>query len=115
MEEKVKNSWMLMVASKKEIRLIDDNTFYDWIYGVFCTWMLTLSSYMLYYQYWKQPSATERPYIYWTVFAWTITPLWFFSWALWIINRVWGNDGGSLHYFFAYTSVAYYMVLPVLI
>ena len=104
-----------LAVSRIEVHLINDNTHYDWIYGGFCTWMLTLSSYMLNYYYFKQPLATQGPFIYWTILSWTITPLWFFSWGIWIVNMIFGNDGGSLHYFFAYTGVAYYLVLPVII
>jgi hypothetical protein len=41
---------------------IPTSTFhYDWIYGGFCTWMLTLSSLMLNFYVFKQPSATVKP------------------------------------------------------
>lgn len=44
-------NYLLADVSRKEMHLIGDNTHYDWYFGGFCTWMLTLSSYMLYYYY----------------------------------------------------------------
>ena len=94
---------------------IPANTFhYDWIYGGFCTWMLMLSSLMFTFYVFKQPSATVKPYIYWAIFSWTVVPLWFFSWAIWLLNLIFDNHGGTLHIILAATSVAY-MIMPVLI
>jgi hypothetical protein len=43
-----------------------------------------------------------------------MTPVWFFSWALWVTNLVFDDKGGSIHFFFSYWTIIY-MVMPILI
>ena len=100
--------------SRKEFQITRDEFHYDWVYGGFCTWMLSFSIYMLVHYVFKQPSATKTPFIYWAVLSWTMTPLWLFSWGVWIANLIFDNHGGKIHIILAVTSIAY-MVLPVII
>ena len=104
----------MLEVSRKGFQITRDEFHYDWVFGGFCTWMLTLSSFMLAYYVFKQPSATKTPFIYWAVLSWTITPLWLVSWGIWIANLIFDNHGGKIHIILAVTSIVY-MVLPVII
>jgi hypothetical protein len=86
---------------------------YDHVYGFFAVWMNVLSILILNNYVFQQPSATAKPYVYWAVSGWTMTPIWFFSWAIWLTNLIWDNKGGSIHSFFAYWTIIY-MIMPVL-
>ena len=91
-----------------------DNFPYNIVFGVFATWMLTFSILLLSKYVFTPASATASPYVYWAITAWTITPLWLFTWGVWLWNLIFDNKGGKVHKFFSMVTL-FYMALPVVL
>ena len=89
---------------------------YGIVFGVWTTWMLTLSILLLNKYVFSAPSgfASKSPYVYWAITAWTITPLWLFTWGVWLWNIITDNKGGKTHKFFSMITI-FYMAIPVVL
>lgn len=85
---------------------------YHIVFGVWATWMLTFSILLLSKYVFSQTSATSSPNVYWAITAWTMAPLWFFTWTFWLVNLIVDNKGGKIHKLFSILTIGY-MVLPV--
>jgi hypothetical protein len=100
----------VLVASEQLLTKLS----YNWMFGVFTTWMLVYSILLLNNYYFKKASPTSTPWIYWTVTAWTIAPLWFFTWSVWLLNLTVDNKGGKIHKFFTMVTLIYAFIPVVL-
>ena len=87
---------------------------YNWMFGVFTTWMLTYSALLLSNYFFKKASPSSTPWIYWGITAWTIAPLWLFTWSVWLFNLIADNKGGKIHKFFSIVTIVYVFIPVVL-
>ena len=86
------------------------------VFGVWATWMLTLS-FLLFNKYFISLSsglASKSPFIFWSVTAWVLTPAWMFTWGVWLYNVLMDNKGGAIHKFFNTICIAY-LAIPVVL
>lgn len=89
---------------------------YNIVFGVWTSWMMTLS-FLLFYKYFisaASGTAFKSPNIYWALSAWTLTPAWMATWGVWLYNIIMDNKGGPIHKFFSMVSIAY-IAIPIIL